>query len=140
MINLLRLSENRYKIGLDESALIDTVRENRIYYYRILCKYGFIQVHDNNKYYNNNLSAYTNSRKMIKKLMSIEGVKVYQYGDKEVRVLFTLTGNTFNNILDLLKVRKKRQVNDTNKEKARERMLKLREEGKICPRQKNIKV
>jgi hypothetical protein len=56
MIDVKTLAGDRYRITLDPFAEIDTCRENRVFYYRIPAKYGFISVHGENT-----LAAYRNT-------------------------------------------------------------------------------
>jgi hypothetical protein len=120
MLNLKAVAGMDYKITLDESVLMDKVRENRVFYYRIPCKYGFINVHNDTQ-----LAAYTNSGRIAIKLMTLENI-IKQRGDKEVRVLFTI--DRLREVCNLLKARKKRKMSPENREKVIERFKKLRGE------------
>ncbi len=110
MIDLKSLVGDRYRIALDESATMEPSRIERLWLARIPCRYGFISVHGHET-----LAAYTGRSKMATKIVAMNGVKVYQRGDKEARVLFTI--DRLDAIADLLKA--KRRVRLSPEERAR---------------------
>jgi predicted glycoside hydrolase/deacetylase ChbG (UPF0249 family) len=121
MLNLRNLVDNKYRLRLDESVNIDRARENRIYYYQIPCKYGFIGVHSVSKEI---LSAYTNRRLIINRLININGVSLKQRGDKEARVLFKPA--LLDEVCLLLKARKRMKLSPEERAKRIERMKEIR--------------
>ncbi len=110
MIDLKQFAGVKYRINLDESAELDPARENRVWYWRIPCKYGFIGVHGPET-----LSAFTSSTRIGLKLMDLPGVKVHQQGDREVRVLFT--PDCLDAVATLLQAKRRRQVSPAERER-----------------------
>ncbi len=122
MFNLKELVRTKYKVILE----IDNTKENKLWYYKIPGKYGFINVHSLR---DNVLGAYTNRRLIIKRLISIEGVRIHQRGDKECRVIFEYSEETLKLIGDLLKAKVKRHLSPENKIKAIQRLMEFRSEN-----------
>jgi hypothetical protein len=75
----------RYRIALDPSAGIEgQSRKERLWYYRIPCKFGHIYVHGKER-----LGAYASGR-VATKLAAHQNVTVHQRGDSEVSVIFSI--------------------------------------------------
>jgi hypothetical protein len=89
---------------------VDTDRETRLWCYRIPCKYGFISVHGPAT-----LAAWTGSPKMVAKLVALDGVRVHQQGDREIRVLFP--SERLDAVAELLRARRKRQVSEATRQR-----------------------
>jgi hypothetical protein len=106
MIDLRAFAGDRYRISLDESA--DPSRESRLWYCRIPCRYGFINVHGPTT-----LAAYTDRRRMVPKLVAVEGVTVHQRGDSEVRVI--LDPSRLDAIADLHHAKRRRRLSDAER-------------------------
>ena len=83
MIDLKKTFGDRFKISLDESTEADPTRSERLWQYRIPCKYGFVSVHSPGL-----LAAFTGRRLMIARLAATPGVRTIQRGDGEIRVVF----------------------------------------------------
>lgn len=84
MIDLKAQYGSTYRITLDPSAeMAGQTKEERLWLYRIPCRYGHIYVHGKER-----LGAYTNRRLMISRLLALPGMKLHQRGDSEVAVTF----------------------------------------------------
>jgi hypothetical protein len=101
-----------YRITLDPSAEGEPLVE-RPWYHRISCRYGFISRHGEDT-----LTAWTDRRQIIPRLISLEGVQVHQRGDREVRVLFT--PNHLDVVADLLQAHRRKQISDQERQRLAE--------------------
>ena len=119
MIDLKSLASDRYRITLDESSKDDTSHENRPWYYRIPCKYGFISVYGADM-----LAAYARGRIMPGKLAAMDGTRIHQRGDDEIRVLFS--PDRLDAIADLLGARRRRHLSPKNRAEAIARLQRSR--------------
>jgi hypothetical protein len=119
MLDLKALAGDRYRISLDPSAEIDTCRENRVWYYRIPARNGFISVHGPDT-----LAGFTHRKGVIPRLCAIEGVRVYQRGDSEARILFD--PSRLDAVADVLKARKRVRLSPEDRQRRSERMKSLR--------------
>jgi hypothetical protein len=117
MIDLKAIAGIKYRIALDESKTADSTRSERLWLYRIPCKYGFISVHSPEM-----LAAWTGNRGIISRLVEIPGVQVKQRGDREVRVLFG--PDRLDAIADLLKARRRPRLTDEQRQQRSERAKK----------------
>jgi hypothetical protein len=111
MIDLKESAGRRYRIVLDPSAEIDGSREERLWFYRIPCKAGFIGVHGENT-----LMAYCYRLRRLPGLLAIPGDRVRQRGDKEVNVVFPV--ECIDAVAEVLGARRRRQLSETAKAKA----------------------
>jgi hypothetical protein len=110
VIDLKRLVNGRYRIEYDPSADIDTDRETRLWCARVPCKFGFISVHSSTM-----LAAYTANPRMVSKLAELEGAKIHQRGDSEIRVVFDRVH--LDAVCRLLKARRRRQVSPAERDR-----------------------
>jgi hypothetical protein len=123
MIDLRAFAGDRYRITLDPSAEDDTDHESRLWFFRIPCKYGFISVHGPAM-----LAAWTGSPKMVAKLIALDGLRVHQRGDREVRCLFP--PERLDAVAELLQARRKRQVSEAT----RQRLIEVGAAGRFVRR------
>jgi hypothetical protein len=112
MIDLKAQFGRTYRIVMDPSAEQDTGEAERLWFYRISCRSGFLSVHGPET-----LAAWTDSRPMIARLIALPGVRVHQRGDREVRVLFG--PEILDAVADLLRARRRRQVSDAERQRLR---------------------
>lgn len=104
MIDLKATYGATYRITLDESAkATGQTREERLWLYRIPCRYGHIYVHGANT-----LGAYTDRRMVRGRLRALPGVIVHQDGDEETTVLFH--PDQLPQIAELLQARRRRHL------------------------------
>ncbi len=119
VIDLKRLASDRYRTELDESASMEPSRVERLWLARIPGRYGFVSVHSATE-----LAAFTDRRLMVGRLIAVEGVRVHQRGDSEVRVVFA--PDRLDAIAELLQARRKRHLSPENKAKAIARLETMR--------------
>ena len=119
MIDLKTLYGDKYRIVLDESAQGEP-RSEYPWYYRIKCKRGFISLHGEDM-----LAAWTDRPILKGRLASVDGVKVHQQGDKEIRVIFT--PDHLDAVLDVLQPYLKRHISPEQ----RERLIELGRETRF---------
>ncbi|MGP0069159.1 MAG: hypothetical protein ACLQGP_36865 [Isosphaeraceae bacterium] len=112
MIDLKEQFVVRYRVTLDESAKVDTDREAKLWCQRIPCVRGFISVHGPST-----LAGFTDRPKIVAMLIAIPGVRVYQRGDSEARVLFD--PEILETVAEVLKARRHRRVSDATRERLR---------------------
>lgn len=109
MIDLKKQYANRYKVTLDESAdILDQEKKERLWYYRIPCKYGHIGV-----WGKKTLSFYCDRPRIITKLIDlieINGWKIVQRGESEIQFVFP--SSQFYVVADAVKPKKKRQLTE----------------------------
>lgn len=111
MIDLKARYRREYRITLDESATIPgQTQEERLWLYRIPCKYGHIYVHGTDT-----LGAYTDRRLIVSRLIALPGVKVHQRGDSECSVTFQ--PEHLENVAQLLQARRRRQVPEAERQR-----------------------
>jgi hypothetical protein len=117
MLDLKPLAGDRYRITLDPSAEGEP-RSQRPWYYRIPCRYGFISV-----WGCDTLAAYTDRRMVIARLINLDGVRVVQRGDQEVRVL--LSPDRLDAIAEPLQARRRRRLSDTQRAAVKDRLARF---------------
>ncbi len=108
MIDLKAFAGQKYRVTLDESADLDGSREERLWCYRIPCKYGFIGVHGPPK-----LMAFCKATRLFTALLALPGVESRQRGDKELNVTFPV--ESLDVVADCLHARRRRRVSDAEK-------------------------
>jgi len=111
MIDLKKQYGTKYKIQLDESAdILNQEKSERLWYYRIPCKYGHIGV-----WGKKTLSYYCDRPRFITKLINlveINGWKIVQRGESEIQFTFAMTH--FYEVADIVKPKKKRQMTEAH--------------------------
>lgn len=119
MLNLKAIAESRgWKLGWDETIEIETERAERVWLYQVPCKYGHLWV-----YGKETLGAYTDRRRMIPRLMAIEGVKMRQHGDNEANVSFPVDPpSILDKVAELLQPRRKRKLTEEQRQAAAARL------------------
>lgn len=115
MIDRKAIAGNRYRTTLDPSAGLDPARENRVFYYRIPARYGFIGVHSSDA-----LLAHCKAVRIIPRLLAISGVEVRQRGDREVNAVFPL--DRLDEVATLLKAKRRVQLSPAERARRAERM------------------
>lgn len=120
MIDLKSMYGDTYKITLDESGKIPgQSREDRLWNYRIPCKFGHIYVHSADM-----LGAFTDRRGVRSRLRSIPGVRVHQVGDVELSVVFP--PSIFPQVAEVLHPRRRPSYTDEQRRAMADRMAALR--------------
>jgi hypothetical protein len=119
MFDLKAFAGDRYRVALDPSAE-DDPRSERLWLYRIPCRYGFISVHGEDT-----LAASTDRRGLIRRLVALEGVRVHQRGDREARVLFP--PGRLDSVAGLLRARRRVRLSPEERERRRAQILRARE-------------
>ncbi len=111
MIDLKKQYGTKYKIQLDESAdILNQEKSERLWYYRIPCKYGHIGV-----WGKKTLSYYCDRPRFITKLIGlveINGWEIVQRGESEIQ--FTFRTSQFYEVADVVKPKKKRQLTEAH--------------------------
>jgi len=110
VIDLKELAGKRYRVALDKSRSDEPSRAERLWLYQIPCLYGHIGV-----WGENTLSAWTDRRLMISRLIALPGTTVVRRGDSEVQVTFP--PERLHAVAQLLKARVKRQLTPEQREK-----------------------
>ena len=110
-VDLKALAKEKYlKIVLDESAKIDKVRANRVWYYQVPCRYGHIYVHGADS-----LGAFTDRSKVRTRLAKLG--RVHQNGDVEMTVVFDPC--KLDEVASLLQAKKRRTLSESERERLR---------------------
>lgn len=122
MIDLKKTYGSRFRIQLDESYEIgDRSNEEKLWSYRIPCKYGHIGV-----WGPETLSVYCDRPMVIKRLKQISGITVRQRGDRELQATFH--PDQIDEVATIMKARKRRHVtmSDERKDELRARLAEAR--------------
>lgn len=113
MVDLKAIAKDAsYRVCLDESVIGDRERANRVWYYRVSCRYGHIFVHSESE-----LGAYTDHSRVMSRLEAIPGVRVRQRGDLEMSVAFE--PSCLEVVASLLQARRKRRVSEEERQRLR---------------------
>jgi hypothetical protein len=118
MFDLKAFAGDRYRIALDPSAE-DDPRSERLWLYRVPCRYGFISLHGEGM-----LAAWTGNRGIIARLIALDGVRVHQRGDREVRVLFP--PERLDAVAELLRARRRVRLSPEERERRKALMARMR--------------
>jgi hypothetical protein len=104
MIDLKATYGDVYQIGEDQSATIPgQTNEDRAWLQQIPCVHGHISIHGENT-----LGVWTGGVKIIRRLQTIEGVRLRQRGDREAS--FTFDPSLFAQVAEIIQPRKKRHT------------------------------
>lgn len=101
MLNLKELAGKRWKIVMDPSYEFTGVMADRLWYYRVDCRWGHVYPHSAEL-----LGAYTDGRRRIGMMKAIPGIRLHQNGDREASFLFP--PEMLDQVCAVLKARKRR--------------------------------
>jgi hypothetical protein len=123
MLDLKAQYGRLYRVALDESADVDTARADRPWFYRIACRRGHVYLHGPET-----LGAYTDRKRIAKRLVALPGVRVHQRGDTEATVVFA--PEALGPVLELLQVRRRPVLSEARRAELAARMSAIRPKAK----------
>jgi hypothetical protein len=115
-VDLRELAGDRFKIALDESATAEPARSERIWLYRIPCRYGFIGVHGERT-----LVANCDRPRLFPALLAIPRATVRQRGDDEIAVI--IEPDHLDDAAGILKAYRRRRLSADARERATARLV-----------------
>jgi hypothetical protein len=120
MLDLKAFAGDRYRITLDPSAEDDTDHESKLWCYRIPGRTlgehsSFVSVHAADT-----LAAWSDRPSIVRKLASLDGCRVHQRGDHEIRVLFP--PGRLDEVCAIIEAKRRRRMTAEQREAARDRL------------------
>lgn len=124
MIDLKSQYGHAYRISREETAKVaGQTREDRMWLYRIPCKYGHIFVHGVDR-----LGAYCGRVGVIKRLVALDGVTIHQRGDREVSVTFP--PSMLDSVADVLRAKRRPVRSPAQQEVSLRSLAKIQPKGR----------
>jgi hypothetical protein len=120
MIDLKALFGGKFRITLDESALLDgQTREDRAWLQQIPAKYGHVYIHGQNTL-GVYVRTYNDGSNRLGRLLALPGATLHQRGDREASVTVPL--DQIDRIDDIIHFRRRRHLSPEQRAAAIERL------------------
>lgn len=110
-IDLKTLAAGRFRIALDEAALIEPGGKKDPWYQVIPCRYGQIYPDSDTL-----LSVHSKGSGIRRKLQAIEGLTVHNWSD-DGEAIFLFAPGLFDQVVEIVKPKRKRKLSDSHKAK-----------------------